>query len=233
MYMYIFLWPSLAGRHATSLLCVTHVHVDGQCTCVLCIPLQIVTHSSDPLMLSTESTVGSISGLPREDSLAISSGLGDSLNEGIVMGDPDNPHTLQGIDLEASFPEFDPEYLIVSRGKSCSRRNFAVNLVRYLFTSEDMAMSNCSGTRGKSRLEPERMAVVRRVTFALWPVEEKEDLGSEWAKCIYSIDEACRRLNRPKFRKRKDAGGEDGVLHTHHMGRGLESYLETEAGSRL
>ena len=122
----------------------------------------------------------------------------------VVVGDPDHPHTLQGIDLPSTFPEFDPEYLIVSRGKSCSRRNFAVNLVRYLFTTEEMAQSNCSGTRGKTRLEQERLEVVRRVTLALWPVDDRTQERGEWCKCIYSIDEACRRLNRPKLKKRNE-----------------------------
>ena len=128
----------------------------------------------------------------------------------IVKGDPNHPHTLQGIDLSATFPEFDPEYLIVSRGKSCSRRNFAVNLVRYLFTSEEMAQSNCSGTRGKSRLEQERLAIVRRATLTLWPVEDRLEERTEWAKCIYSIDEACRRLNRPKVHTKRKTAGEEG-----------------------
>ena len=122
----------------------------------------------------------------------------------IVPGDPAHPHTLQGINLTATFPEFDPEYLLVTRGKSCSRRNFAVNLVRYLYTPEEMAQCNCSGTRGKAKLEQERLAVVRRTTLTLWPVEDLAQERSEWGKCIYSIDEACRRLNRPRVKKREE-----------------------------
>ena len=165
-----------------------------------------MTNSSDPLILTSdpsprrsleaaEVTGGHLSGVERLE---------------LVPGDPEHPHTLQGINLAASFPEFDPEYLVVTRGKSCSRRNFAVNLVRYLFTPEEMAQCNCSGTRGKSRLEQERLAIVRRTTLALWPVEDKLLERGEWAKCTYSIDEACRRLNRPKVRKKEMK--EDGLV---------------------
>lgn len=197
--------------------------------CLLPLCSQIVTHSSDPILLPNDSTATITEDIDHhDDSLPLNASLqadGDSLNVGIVMGDPDNPHTLQGIDLVATFPEFDPEYLIVSRGKSCSRRNFAVNLVRYLFTSEEMAQSNCSGTRGKSRLEQERIAIVRRTTFVLWPVGEREELRSEWAKCIYSIDEACRRLNRPKFRKKKEFP-EENLLQPQTVEQELDGYMD-------
>ena len=185
---------------------------------------QIVSNSSNPLLLSVDSAANDdsvdldfsleqpiLGADPDVDDLSQTNGESLPHSDGLVMGDPAHPHTLQGIDLAASFPEFDPEYLAVTRGKSCSRRNFAVNLVRYMFTTEEMARSNCSGTRGKARLEGERMAAVKRATFVLWPMASREEEKGEWGKCIYSIDEACRRLNRPKIKK-KGEGAEDRQL---------------------
>ena len=170
-----------------------------------------MTNSSDPLILTSDPTPQRTPGDSGVDSRV---GLGSVERVEIVPGDPEHPHTLRGINLAATFPEFDPEYLVVSRGKSCSRRNFAVNLVRYLFTPEEMAHSNCSGTRGKGRLEQERLAIVRRTTLTLWPVEDKLQEKGEWAKCIYSIDEACRRLNRPKVKKGEMREEEEIALET-------------------
>ena len=166
-----------------------------------------MTNSSDPLILTSDTSPRSTQGDSGVDSALH---LGTLERVEIVPGDPEHPHTLRGINLAATFPEFDPEYLVVSRGKSCSRRNFAVNLVRYLFTPEEMAQCNCSGTRGKGKLEQERLAIVRRTTLTLWPVEDRMQEKGEWAKCIYSIDEACRRLNRPKLKKR-EMREEDGI----------------------
>ena len=170
-----------------------------------------MTNSSDPLILTSDPSPREPSGDYTE---VATTGLGSMERVEIVPGEPDHPHTLRGINLAATFPEFDPEYLVVSRGKSCSRRNFAVNLVRYLFTAEEMAQSNCSGTRGKGKLEQERLAIVRRTTLTLWPVEDRLQERAEWAKCIYSIDEACRRLNRPKLKKREAREEDELALET-------------------
>ena len=174
--------------------------------------LQIVTNSSDPLILTSDPSPRRTPGDSGGDSSGVQ--LGSLERVEIVPGDPEHPHTLRGINLAATFPEFDPEYLVVSRGKSCSRRNFAVNLVRYLFTAEEMAQCNCSGTRGKSKLEQERLAIVRRTTLTLWPVDDRLQERVEWAKCIYSIDEACRRLNRPKLKKREMRDEDELALET-------------------
>ena len=74
-----------------------------------------------------------------------------------------------------------------------------------------MSCSNCSGTRGKNRLDQGRLAIVRRATLTLWAVKENMDIKTEWAKCIYSIDEACRRLNRPRVKK-KDSHHRDEII---------------------
>ena len=194
-----------------------------------------MTDGSDSLLLpssslSTEITEVTDDTLEHHDASPSQGGVASSVE--IVPGDPGHPHTLQGINLTATFPQFDPDYLIVSRGKSCSRRNFAVNLVRYLFTAEEMAQSNCSGTRGKNRLDQERLGTVQQTTLTLWPVEDRVEQRAEWARCIYSIDEACRRLNRPKFRKKSQVGSEEGLLQSHEVEGELQSYME-ETGGQL
>jgi hypothetical protein len=193
------------------------------------IRLLMVTDGSDSLLLPSSSLPTEVTEVTADtpdhhNNSPSREGVPSSVE--IVPGDPDHPHTLQGINLSATFPQFDPDYLIVSRGKSCSRRNFAVNLVRYLFTAEEMAQSNCSGTRGKNRLDQERLGIVQRTTLTLWPVEDRVEQSAEWARCIYSIDEACRRLNRPKFRKKSQVGSEEGLLQSHEVERELQSYME-------
>ena len=81
---------------------------------------------------------------------------------------------------------------------SCSRRNFAVNLVRRLFAASVRRASNVSGKGGKSQLNPPIMQYIRSLTFQFFPLQGFENERKEWASCVVSIDESCRRLvNKP------------------------------------
>lgn len=60
-----------------------------------------------------------------------------------------------------------------------------------------MMSSNCSGTKGKHLLDPERLRVIREAVFEKWPIKPNQEEQAVWVKeCIIAIDEACRRLNR-------------------------------------
>ena len=81
--------------------------------------------------------------------------------------------------------------------KSCSRRNFATNLVRCLFTVEERIQSNVNG-RGKNMLNPSLMKYVKEKSFEFFPLDSGEKMNEKWAECVVSIDEANRRLkNKP------------------------------------
>ncbi|XP_065884203.1 uncharacterized protein [Dysidea avara] len=81
---------------------------------------------------------------------------------------------------------------------SCSRRNFSVNLVRRLFTVSVRCSSNVSGKGRKSQLNPQMIQYIRSLTFQFFPLQGYENERKEWAACVVSIDESCRRLiNKP------------------------------------
>ena len=84
------------------------------------------------------------------------------------------------------------------RKRSCSRKNFCANLVRELFTKEQMKTSNVKGVFEKMRLDPQKISFVEKTAFQLYPLVESETTTKAWTACIRSIDEACRRLNRSK-----------------------------------
>jgi len=83
--------------------------------------------------------------------------------------------------------------------KSCSRQNFAVNLVRELFTEDTRKVSNYSG-KGKKKLDEKKMEYVKKTVFLYHCCLEKDKV-EKWKECTIMIDEANRRLNnKPKKR---------------------------------
>ena len=82
------------------------------------------------------------------------------------------------------------------RAESSSRKNFASRLVRELFTIEERKTSNVRGIK-KLKLDEDKIAYVRKMTFKLYPLEGGETEIKAWSQCITAIDEANRRLNRP------------------------------------
>lgn len=57
---------------------------------------------------------------------------------------------------------------------SASRKNFAANLVRKIFTVEERASSNVKGVLGKQKLDPQRSSYVQKETFRMFPLESEE-----------------------------------------------------------
>ena len=79
---------------------------------------------------------------------------------------------------------------------SCSEPNFALSLVRLLFSEKEMGESNCRGVRGKKQLDPTRIANVKRLT-AKSSSRSPTQFDAFWQKeCRVAIDEGCRRLRR-------------------------------------
>ena len=97
------------------------------------------------------------------------------------------------IEPSSYIPEVD---LFEVRTKSCSRKNCAANLVRSVFTPDEMRSSNVRGVLGKQKLDKGKIAWTKSNVFRLYPLLETETEKTAWAGCIRSIDEACRRLNR-------------------------------------
>ena len=82
---------------------------------------------------------------------------------------------------------------------SCSRRNFAVNLVRNIFDEDTRKLSNVAGKLGKLKMNPVLMEYIKSVTFQYYSLEPFEKEKKEWHNCVVAIDESNRRLNnKPK-----------------------------------
>lgn len=89
------------------------------------------------------------------------------------------------------------------KSKSCSIGNFATNLVKLLFTKEEIQNKNCTGTRGKEPLDPEKLAFVKYCTFRLYTKYDMFEKENVWRKkCVVSIDEYLRRGNRARANSR-------------------------------
>ena len=87
-------------------------------------------------------------------------------------------------------------FLMSVKMNSCSRQNFAVNLVRQLFTEDERRISNVAGKMNKHKMDVSRIAAVKASALQLYPVDVGETIEKAWASCIKSIDESNRRLNR-------------------------------------
>ena len=89
-------------------------------------------------------------------------------------------------------------FLCKVKRESCSRSNFAANLVRKLFSVEERRKSNVRGKLGKQQLDPNRMEQIRQATMEMYPCETRENEAHVWTYCCKAVDESCRRLNRAK-----------------------------------
>ena len=96
---------------------------------------------------------------------------------------------------KADIKIFTPVMLAKIKMESCSRPNFAANLVRSLFTVAERKISNVRG-KGKKQLDPAKIQKVEEAAFQQYPLETGEARKSAWANCIKAIDEAGRRLVR-------------------------------------
>lgn len=84
------------------------------------------------------------------------------------------------------------------RNGSCSRANFAKNMVEKLFNKEERC--NVKGVLGKQCFDVEKMAYVKSLTFEHYPAVPPENISDCWSMCVRAIDTAGRQLIR-KFKK--------------------------------
>ena len=86
--------------------------------------------------------------------------------------------------------------LIALQAKSTSTMNFAVRLLRELFTREELIGRNISGVRGKDRVDPTRIALIKEIVFKIYRTSpsDKELL---WRYCHKAMDSFLRKMQRP------------------------------------
>lgn len=107
--------------------------------------------------------------------------------------------TLQGPTPTQLLPESELTLIFM---KSCSRRNMCVHLTRRLFTEQVRKTSNVSG-RNKQKLDQGIISYIKSTAFKYFP-SQNTDVSKEWADCVISIDESCRRLrNKPTKKQLK------------------------------
>ena len=55
-----------------------------------------------------------------------------------------------------------------------------------------------NGVLGKSQLDVDKVEYIKSITYKMDLLDQKETVESAWSKCRGAIDEANRRLYRPK-----------------------------------
>ncbi len=75
--------------------------------------------------------------------------------------------------------------------QSNSRKNFAARLMKKSLTEEERKTSKCHGKRGKDRLDPTRLGVVREITYRYYPLRQGGIKEKDyWTKeCVKVIDD--------------------------------------------
>ena len=81
--------------------------------------------------------------------------------------------------------------------RSASRKNFASLIAQEIFTEQERLTCNVNG-RGKPKLDEQRIAYIKKVTFQFWPLTPTERPERAWADCVITIDEANRQMKRNK-----------------------------------
>ena len=82
--------------------------------------------------------------------------------------------------------------------------NFAakLHLLSVIFKPEELINCNCTGTRGKGRLNAAKIDIVKKYVLKLYPCTTAQQ-NTVWRKCVIAIDKFLRRKKRDG-RERRD-----------------------------
>ena len=103
--------------------------------------------------------------------------------------------TEQTLPEDLDFP-ISRDNLIALQVKSNSTMNFAVRLLRELFTPDELYGRNISGVRGKDQVDPTRVEMIKDILFKIYRTSpaDKELL---WRYCRKAMDSFLRKMHRP------------------------------------
>lgn len=104
--------------------------------------------------------------------------------------------TEQVLSDDSNFP-LSQEYLIRLKAKSNSTMNFSVHLLRELFTLEELEGKNISGSRGKDKVDPKRVEIIKKTVFNTYGTTPS-DAEMVWRGCRKAMDTFMRRMKREK-----------------------------------
>ena len=88
------------------------------------------------------------------------------------------------------------EDLITLQARSTSTMNFAVRLLRELFTRDELIGRNVSGVRGKDRVDPARIEIIKEIVFKIYRTSPS-DRELLWRYCRKAMDSFLRKMQRP------------------------------------
>ena len=166
--------------------------------------LDSVTSSTSTSTTSTPNSEAPTSNSTTTDNLIISQAAQISPTSIPVSEAPNSSTTTSNpsVTSQASqqVPNFDslcqtlglsPNLVRLLEQGSNSRQNLAANLVRRAYTEKERETSNVNGRRGKKKLDPLRMNIVRKLTYNLKPLKPGENEDEDWKKyCTKAIDSA-------------------------------------------
>ncbi|PFX15489.1 pollen-specific leucine-rich repeat extensin-like protein 2 [Stylophora pistillata] len=110
--------------------------------------------------------------------------------------------TEQTLPEDLDFP-ISRDNLIALQVRSNSTMNFAVRLLRELFTPDELYGRNISGVRGKDQVDPTRVEMIKDILFKIYRTSpaDKELL---WRYCRKAMDSFLRKMHRPGHVSEKD-----------------------------
>ena len=94
--------------------------------------------------------------------------------------------------------DYTSSFLVSTRALSCSRGNFAANLNRAWFSTDERKSSNVRGKNNKRKLSPNRVQRIYNAVFHMFPITQRENEQDSWKECVRAIDVANRQLKRQK-----------------------------------
>lgn len=151
-------------------------------------PINTPTRPQAPLNSSTPSMVANP--VKAVASSEDSSPGSDNENEGTTAP------PLKTLKTRKVLPEYiTQEELSQIKCKSCSIGNFAVQLLRHIFDHSELDNKNCTGTRGKEAVDPDRLRFVKETVYDLYAISSEDKINT-WKHCIRAIDEYLRRPKR-------------------------------------
>lgn len=88
------------------------------------------------------------------------------------------------------------EDLIALQSRSTSTMNFAVRLLRELFSRDELIGRNIAGVRGKERVDPARIEIIKEIVFKVYRTSPS-DRELLWRYCRKAMDSFLRKMQRP------------------------------------
>ena len=76
---------------------------------------------------------------------------------------------------------------LLLKQSSCSVGNFAAKFLNVIFKPEELANRNCTGTRGKRRLDAGKLCLIKKYVLKLYPCTPALE-ETVWRKCVVAID---------------------------------------------